>query len=76
MTYCLISFNNKVHFQQPVTNKEFTKAFAHALQRPAVIPVPSIILNLLFSEERAKVSIKFFQYIFIELRSCMNLSML
>ncbi|XP_046835216.1 epimerase family protein SDR39U1 [Vespa crabro] len=43
---------------KPVTNKEFTKAFANALKRPAIIPLPSIILNLIFSEERAKMMLE------------------
>ncbi|XP_043505294.1 epimerase family protein SDR39U1 [Polistes fuscatus] len=40
---------------EPVTNKEFTKAFASALRRPAIIPLPSFVLNVMFSEERAKM---------------------
>nr|XP_050864647.1 epimerase family protein SDR39U1 [Vespula vulgaris] len=43
---------------QPVTNKEFTKAFAQALKRPAIIPVPSIALNLIFNKERAKMMLE------------------
>ena len=34
----------------PVTNAEFTRALAHALHRPAVIPVPAFALRLLFGE--------------------------
>ncbi|KAK2578144.1 hypothetical protein KPH14_001343 [Odynerus spinipes] len=41
-----------------VTNKEFTKAFASALRRPAFIPVPSFILNIIFSKERAKMMLE------------------
>ena len=40
---------------QIVTNKDFAKAFARALWRPALIPVPEYALNLAFSEERAKM---------------------
>ncbi|CAL7936185.1 unnamed protein product [Xylocopa violacea] len=43
---------------QIVTNKEFTKAFARALQRPALIPVPSIVLNSFFNKERAKIMLE------------------
>jgi len=34
----------------PVTNAEFTRALARALQRPAVLPVPALALKLLFGE--------------------------
>jgi len=34
----------------PVTNAAFTKALASALKRPALIPVPSTALKLLFGE--------------------------
>ncbi|XP_049861046.1 epimerase family protein SDR39U1 isoform X2 [Schistocerca gregaria] len=40
---------------QVVTNKEFTQAFARALWRPAFIPLPEMVLNLAFSEDRAKM---------------------
>jgi NAD dependent epimerase/dehydratase family enzyme len=33
-----------------VTNVEFTKALAAALHRPAVLPVPSFMLRLIFGE--------------------------
>jgi uncharacterized protein (TIGR01777 family) len=35
---------------QPVTNVEFTKELAAALHRPAILPVPSFALKLLFGE--------------------------
>jgi uncharacterized protein len=35
---------------QPVTNAEFTKELATALHRPAILPVPSFALKLLFGE--------------------------
>ncbi|KAJ8924563.1 hypothetical protein NQ315_000712 [Exocentrus adspersus] len=38
---------------RPCTNKDFSKAFAKALRRPAVIPLPSFVLNLLLNKERA-----------------------
>lgn len=34
----------------PVTNKEFTKALAHAVHRPAIFPVPAFILKLALGE--------------------------
>ncbi|CAK9827857.1 Epimerase family protein SDR39U1 [Anthophora retusa] len=43
---------------QIVTNKEFTKAFASAMKRPAFIPVPRVFLNILFNEERAKIMLE------------------
>ncbi|NPA95092.1 MAG: TIGR01777 family protein [Thermodesulfobacteria bacterium] len=35
---------------RPVTNKEFTKALARVLRRPAILPVPPFILRLLYGE--------------------------
>ncbi|KAF7773761.1 hypothetical protein PCIT_a0077 [Pseudoalteromonas citrea] len=35
---------------QPVSNMEFTKTLARVLKRPAIIPMPDIILRLLFGE--------------------------
>jgi len=43
---------------QLITNKEFTKAFAAAMKRPAFIPLPSFFLQILFSEERAKIMLE------------------
>ncbi|XP_033220706.1 epimerase family protein SDR39U1 isoform X2 [Belonocnema kinseyi] len=40
---------------QVITNKEFTKEFASALWRPALLPLPPFIINLIFGEERAKI---------------------
>lgn len=40
---------------QIVTNRQFAKAFGRALWRPALIPVPEFVLNVAFSEERAKI---------------------
>jgi uncharacterized protein len=34
----------------PTTNKGLTKALAHTLRRPAILPVPSFALKLLFGE--------------------------
>ncbi|HEX8985713.1 MAG TPA: TIGR01777 family oxidoreductase [Bryobacteraceae bacterium] len=34
----------------PVTNAEFTHALAHAIHRPAFVPVPALALKLLFGE--------------------------
>ncbi|XP_011141428.1 epimerase family protein SDR39U1 isoform X2 [Harpegnathos saltator] len=43
---------------QLVTNAEFTKAFASAIWRPAIIPLPDFVLRILFSEERAKIMLE------------------
>lgn len=34
----------------PVTNAEFTRALAHALRRPALLPVPAVALRLVLGE--------------------------
>jgi uncharacterized protein len=34
----------------PVTNRQFTRALAHALHRPAIAPVPEFALRLIFGE--------------------------
>jgi len=38
---------------EPVTNRQFTRALATALRRPAVLPVPAPALRLLFGEAAA-----------------------
>lgn len=40
---------------QIVTNIQFAKAFGRALWRPALISIPEFVLNVAFSEERAKI---------------------
>ncbi|XP_051157391.1 epimerase family protein SDR39U1 [Leptopilina boulardi] len=40
---------------QIITNQEFTKEFSSALGVPAFIPLPSMAVNLLFGQERAKI---------------------
>jgi uncharacterized protein (TIGR01777 family) len=35
---------------EPVTNSDFTRALASALHRPAIFPLPSAVLQLLFGE--------------------------
>ena len=35
---------------QPVTNAEFTRALGRALHRPAVMPVPALVLRMMFGE--------------------------
>ena len=42
---------------QQITNKEFSKALAKSLSRPAFIPVPPLALRILFGEG-AKTIIK------------------
>lgn len=39
----------------PVTNQVFTQTFAHILNRPAVLPVPSVALKLLMGESSCLV---------------------
>ena len=34
----------------PVTNAEFTRALAHQLRRPAILPVPAVALRLMFGQ--------------------------
>lgn len=43
---------------QIITNADFTKAFAKALSRPAIFPVPEFALNFLLNEERAMLLTK------------------
>lgn len=38
---------------QIITNGEFSKAFAKALWRPALIPLPEFVVDTLFSKERS-----------------------
>ena len=40
---------------QVITNGQFASALAKAMWRPALIPMPEFVLNLAFSEERAKI---------------------
>jgi uncharacterized protein (TIGR01777 family) len=39
----------------PVTNKEFSKALGRAVNRPAVMPVPGLVLDLKFGKEFGQV---------------------
>jgi uncharacterized protein len=39
----------------PVTNRVFSKAFGHALGRPAVLPIPGMTLDLMFGREFGQV---------------------
>ncbi|HSS40967.1 MAG TPA: TIGR01777 family oxidoreductase [Solirubrobacterales bacterium] len=39
----------------PATNKEFSKALGRALNRPAVMPVPGLVLDLKFGKEFGQV---------------------
>jgi len=40
---------------QVITNKQFAKALGKAMWRPALIPMPSFVLDFAFSSERAKI---------------------
>lgn len=39
----------------PVTNKDFSKALGRALHRPAVMPVPGLVLDLKFGKEFGRI---------------------
>ncbi|XP_074646301.1 epimerase family protein SDR39U1-like [Tubulanus polymorphus] len=39
----------------PVTNQQFTKAFAGAMSRPAFFPVPEFVMKAVFGADRARV---------------------
>lgn len=39
----------------PVTNSEFTSAFARSMWRPAFFPLPAFVVNTVFGEERGKM---------------------
>lgn len=39
----------------PATNKEFSRALGRALNRPALVPVPGLALNLIFGSELAEM---------------------
>lgn len=43
---------------QIISNKEFSEAFATALGRPGIIPVPEFVMNLMFGKERASMITK------------------
>lgn len=38
-----------------VTNERFTKEYAGALWRPAILPTPTFIINFIFGQERGKL---------------------
>jgi uncharacterized protein len=40
---------------EPVTNKEFSKALGRAVNRPAIVPVPGVVLDLKFGREFGQV---------------------
>ena len=43
---------------QVITNQEFVNAFATSLRRPAFFPLPEIIWNLVFGQERAAMIVR------------------
>ncbi|KAJ8713463.1 hypothetical protein PYW07_013833 [Mythimna separata] len=43
---------------QVITNDDFTRSFARALKRPAFLPVPETMLNMLLHSERAMIMTK------------------
>jgi len=40
---------------QTVTNKQFVKAYARELRRPAILPLPEFVLKAVFGSERASI---------------------
>jgi uncharacterized protein (TIGR01777 family) len=40
---------------EPVTNKDFSKALGHALNRPAIVPVPGLVLDFKFGREFGQI---------------------
>ena len=38
-----------------VTNERFTKEYAGALWRPAILPTPAFVVNFIFGQERGKL---------------------
>jgi uncharacterized protein len=47
---CALSGPVNMVAPNPVTNAEFTRVMGHLLQRPAALPVPSFLLQLVFGE--------------------------
>jgi hypothetical protein len=41
---------------EPATNKEFSRALGRALHRPAIFPVPTLALKVLYGEMSATVT--------------------
>jgi uncharacterized protein (TIGR01777 family) len=41
-----------------ITNKEFAQALGAAMNRPALLPMPEIAVNLAFGEDRAKIMLE------------------
>lgn len=69
---------------QPVTNAEFTKEFASALWRPAIIPMPAAAVNLVFGSERGTMLLEGqkvipkrtmeagYSFLFPDIKSCLS----
>lgn len=38
-----------------ITNAQFAKSFGKAMRRPALIPLPEFVVNMIFQQERAKL---------------------
>lgn len=54
MAQLLVYFQSRLFiYFQIITNKEFTKAFAKSLARPAIFPLPAFVVKLLFGKERS-----------------------
>ena len=67
----------------PVTNVEFTSELAHAVHRPAILPIPQFALKLLYGEMASVIyasqrvlpeaaSLAGFQFRYSSLRTALN----
>lgn len=69
---------------EPVSNSDFTAAFAAALWRPAFIPVPAFAVNMIFGAERARMLLEGqrvipkrtmesgYSFLFSDIKSCLQ----
>lgn len=58
ISHCVLSDCSGVYnavAPQTVTNKQFVKAYAREMSRPAIIPLPEFVLKAVFGAERASI---------------------
>jgi len=58
IAYCVLNDCSGVYnavAPEIITNKQFVKAYAKELGRPAIIPLPTFALNAIFGSERASI---------------------
>jgi len=58
IAYCVLNDCSGVYnavAPEIITNKQFVKAYAKELGRPAIIPLPTFALNAIFGSERASM---------------------